>query len=468
MDCEPAPLAVSGSAEAPARAAQAFVSGFEGEGILVALSGGPDSVALLSAVVEAGRGRRVEAAWVDHRLRPADELEAERAFVEAFCAGLGVTLSVAVAPGGSLADEARTAGGIEAAARRFRYRELERLRVERGCDVILTGHNADDVIETMLMRLCGGSGTAGLRGIPARSGHVRRPFLGVSRADILAYLGDRGLGYRVDSTNESGDYLRNRVRATLVPAARRVFPSLGAALTFSAAKAAMDDDALEAMARDLVEAAGIPVRRFLAAPLAVRVRALYLLAGSVAGAGRPGRERLPWRLVAAAAASEKTDGRLAAGAGVEFRVDGGRVLALSSAGIEVRATGFSFVARGPGEYRVAKGTSFELYYHDGPSGLRLDAFAWPLVVRSRRPGDVLSSAGGGKRLDRLLPELGVAAASRDGVPVVEDSAGIVAILGSLAGGRDAFRRNDGLGSVPPGGYLDIRLKGAGADDAVRR
>ncbi len=452
------------------------------ESALVALSGGPDSVALLhaSCAAYAERGVVVRACWVDHAIRPEAELVEEREFVEGLCAGLGAGLVVESAERGRILADAKAAGGVEAAARNFRYEALERARARARCDVILTGHNSDDFLETMIMRFCSGSGIAGLRGIPAASGRVRRPLLGVTKADILAYLGSMGLSYRTDSTNASDDYLRNRVRHDIVPALLSVFPSLRASLCTLARKASLDEEALDGFADALAAGGpdlGLDGAAFDAAPIAVRTRALYGLCASL------GPDRLPWRLVLAAASVEKPRGRLASGAGVEFVRDGDLIRARAAEGAhgsrtaaeealcsDSTARGFGFLARGTGEYRIGKAGACRIYSADGPEGLRADSFSWPVWVRSRRTGDAVRTRGGYKTLDSLAAELGIPAALRDEIPVIEDADGIVAFLASRFGGRDAYRRNDALPVVPAGGYLifDVDLKGVSLTDAIRR
>lgn len=452
--------------------------------VLVALSGGPDSVALLhaTAIVAGASGVSVTACWVDHAIRPEAELAAERAFVEGLCDGLGAPLIVERVPRGAVEAAAKAEGGIEAAARRFRYEALERARLASSSDVVLTGHNADDRVETLLMRFCSGSGAAGLRGIPAESGRIARPLLGLAKADILAYLDAAGLDYRVDSTNDSDDYLRNRVRHRLVPVAMDVFPSLRASLATAAEKASLDEEALSALAGALFgldgdggRAGWLDADRYDAAPEAVRIRALYALAMPLFDGA--GATRLPWRLVRAAAASGKDDGVLASGAGVLFSRSGGRIEARPALGSHrsrpvgpavPESPGFSLIAPGPGSFRIGKAGECTIYSTGRAPGLRADAFAWPICVRSRRPGDRLAARGGAKRVDAILSELGLGGAARDAVPVVEDASGIVAVLASNAGLRDVYRLNDALAGDPVGGYLVLELKGAMNIDAVRR
>jgi len=263
-----------------------------------------------------------------------------------------------------------------------------------------------------------------------------------------------------------------------MPALLAVFPSLRAALETSAGKARLDEEALAGYAAALGsrKAPGNPsldAAAFDEAPAAVRIRALYGLAGAA------GTDRVPWRLVAAAAASRKTDGRLASGAGLQFvrrdglvaleKADGShgsRSLAEESSAADGIPPGFSVVARRSGEFRIGKASVCRIYSSETPPGLRLDSFSWPLCVRSRRTGDAIATSGGSKPVDSLVSELGIPFSLRSGIVVVEDKAGLVAVLASRRGGRDIYRRNDGLAGVPASGYLVIDLKGAAFTDAV--
>jgi len=460
-----------GSPGSPEAELRHFLSSlpFEGSRVLVALSGGPDSTALLLAASKALGSEAVAACWVDHGLRPRIELELEERLVATLCDRLGVRLHVQRCEPGSLARAASASGGIEAAARAFRYEALERARRELSSDLILTGHNADDLVETMLMRLCTGSGSSGLRGIPRLRGRVGRPFLRVGRQDILAYLDGHGLAYSSDSTNASDDYLRNRVRHHVVPPLQDAFPGLRTALALAAEKAALDDEALEELASGLVVASepGAPsldAAAFDEAHVAVRARALYRLCLAA------GRSRTPWRLVLAAARSGKRSGCLASGAGIDFLRRADRVLVqaterqATSEAVGPWSRGFSLVASGFGVYRIGKELECTIYSRDRAPGLRLDAFDWPLCIRSRRPGDSIHASGGRKMLDDLATE------SRPGaLPdiVMEDVRGVVAWLPRGDAAAATYRSNDGL-SAKACAYLGLDLKGAIESDAIRR
>jgi tRNA(Ile)-lysidine synthase len=466
---------------------------------LIALSGGPDSVALLLAMSEAVDLSRLAACWIDHGLRSVGELSREQQFVEGLCERLDIPLKIARIPRGQIVAEAGRDGGIEAAARRFRYAALEDARQETASDLILTAHTADDWLETMLMRFFSGSGTAGLKGIPQLSLTLARPFLELEKNEVLDYLQDRGQDFSVDSSNLGTDFLRNRVRQEVVPQVLDTFPFVRSALKTLACKARLDDEALESWVDRLFDSGNLPASAFFAAPVAVRIRALYRLslnalvsegatdaegaldaegAGAPSSAGAPqagsqSARRLPWAFMENAASASSSATILGQGAGLKILVLHGFIrveqlqpaLALPTG---VLAGGFSIEVRSPGRFRIGTALDCRLYCRPEPGGLRLDAFEWPLVVRSRRSGDSIRLSAGLRRIDRLLADLQVPRTLRDRVPLVEDRTGIVAVLGSSIGSRDIYRRNDVLSGHASPGFLVLEMKGVVSDDAVQR
>jgi tRNA(Ile)-lysidine synthase len=194
---------------------------------MVAVSGGPDSTALLVALHEAGH--QVVAAHYDHALRE-DSANAARQVAE-LCARLGIPLVA------ERRAEPMPAGSLQAAARKLRYAFLERARLEAGAEVVALAHTADDVVEGAVIHLLRGCGIAGLRGMPARRGHFVRPLLNVWRKDVLAFLHARGLETYPDPANDDLRFARARVRHVILPALERDRPGITRRL-FGAATAA--------------------------------------------------------------------------------------------------------------------------------------------------------------------------------------------------------------------------------------
>jgi tRNA(Ile)-lysidine synthase len=183
----------------------AALAGAEPGRIGVAVSGGPDSVALL-LLAAAACPDAVAAATVDHGLRP--ESAAEAAFVAALCAARGIPHEV-------LAPDEPIGGSLQAAARAARYALLEAWRKRAGIDWLLTAHHLDDQAETVVMRLNRGAGVAGLSGVRAINGRVLRPLLGWRRAELAAIVDAAGIEAIDDPSNADPRFDRARLRQAL-------------------------------------------------------------------------------------------------------------------------------------------------------------------------------------------------------------------------------------------------------------
>lgn len=220
------------------------------ESVLTACSGGTDSLVLLDVLVrlQAEGGPRIVCAHVEHGIR-GEESRTDARFVEAFCADRGVPFTCGAVDVLAYAREHRRS--IETAARICRYDFLHRARSAYGCICIATAHHADDLAETVLMRILRGTGPAGLGAMRVRDGVLLRPLLAVARAEIEAYAAEHGLTPRHDATNDLLDAVRNRIRHRLLPALRADYnPSVGAALTRLGMLAAEEDEFLSALAAE--------------------------------------------------------------------------------------------------------------------------------------------------------------------------------------------------------------------------
>ncbi|MCJ2047485.1 tRNA lysidine(34) synthetase TilS [Methylobacterium sp. J-078] len=217
--------------------------------MLLAVSGGPDSTALLAACAATRAEAPVHAATVDHGLRPDSAAEARA--VAALCGELGVPHQTLAWTG------PKPAHGLQAAARAARYDLLARHAATIGADLLLTGHTRDDQAETVLMRLLAGSGPAGLAGMRRERAlgplRLARPFLDIPKTDLVAYCAARGLAFARDPTNHDARFARARLRALLPAlAGEGLSPER---LCRLAARCARDAAALEQGAGDVLAAA---------------------------------------------------------------------------------------------------------------------------------------------------------------------------------------------------------------------
>lgn len=222
-----------------------------GTRVLVACSGGPDSVALLLLLLELAPVRHlaVAAAHYEHGLRGEASRE-DAAFVAALCQARGVACKTGAAPRGSIEGAGES---VETAARRMRYAFLEEARQAAGADVVCTAHHAGDQAETVLMHILRGTGLDGLAGIPAvdERRHLVRPLLALSKTELIAYCEAQGITPRHDATNDVPDGLRNRVRLELLPKLAADYnPRIREGLCRLAGLAGEDRAALETIAED--------------------------------------------------------------------------------------------------------------------------------------------------------------------------------------------------------------------------
>lgn len=349
---------------------------FAGRRVVLGVSGGADSVAMWRALLEVGAV--VTAAHLDHALRPDSADDA--AWVRALGEALGAPVAV------ERADVARVAAArgwnVEAAARTLRYAFLARAAKRAGAEAVLTAHTLDDQAETVLHALL--RGDHDLRGIAAARGRVRRPWLGVRRADPRAYLIGLRQGWREDPTNADPRFTRNWLRAEVLPLARSRFPAVDGALARRARLAAEDEAVLGA------------------------------LAAAVPGHADPAREApaVRRRFVAA---------RLRA-AGLSFRAEHVDLLA------DALGAGGTVHARLPGGVDVTvTGGALHLFPREGAprEGPRPDfAVPPPLVVRRRAPGDRVRLPGGTRKLSDVLTDRKVPRADRDRLWVVARGADV--------------------------------------------
>ncbi|PJJ65593.1 tRNA(Ile)-lysidine synthase [Compostimonas suwonensis] len=236
--------------------------------MLVALSGGPDSLALAAATAfEAPRaGIRAGAVVVDHGLQAGSADVAAHAARQARALGLDPvlvrTVAVGTGPG---------AGGPEGAARAARYRAFDEARAETGASHVLVAHTLDDQAETVLLGLARGSGPASLRGMAPATGPYLRPLLGIRRQTTHAFCADSGLEPWHDPQNDDPAFTRVRVRRTVLPMLERELGGgVAEALARTAEQLREDSDALDDMILEFVEEICEPAE----AGIAVSVAAL--------------------------------------------------------------------------------------------------------------------------------------------------------------------------------------------------
>ncbi len=402
-----------------------------GAPVLVCVSGGTDSMCLLHVLhgLSEELGFPLFAAHYNHNLRGA-ESDADEAFVREACEKMSVPLFVG---SGDVASEARRRGaGVEETARELRYAFFFRIAGENGLSRVATAHNADDDLETVLMRLARGTGLRGLCGIPPVRGRLIRPLLGVSREEIEAYNLENGVPHREDSTNERDDYTRNLLRHRVVPVLRKINPAVS--VTEMTALLREDEAYLDGLARKFIEEnlseGGLPAEELRALPRPVRSRVLRRFCGAgLTGAHVAALTELlenggtVWSLDLPGVTVRREYGSLKLGK-AESAAFEPAMIPLDRRGI-IDVAGFHVIC----EIMTAPGTGI---YNSLTSFLiKRDKIVGNLKVRPRLPGDRLTLPGrpGGKSLKRLLIDGKIPRHLRDGLPVLSDDEKVLAVYG---------------------------------------
>ncbi|MEW6594746.1 MAG: tRNA lysidine(34) synthetase TilS [Thermodesulfobacteriota bacterium] len=441
-----------------------------GERVVVGVSAGPDSLALWHLLLALAPAFRLTliAAYADHGLRPA-ETAAEAQLVRDTAANAGMACETGVLP---VREHARAEGlSLEHAGRELRYRFLREAAARHGASRIAVAHTADDQAEEVLLRLIRGAGRKGLSGMAYQAGEIIRPLLAIPKEEVLAYLRDRNITPCTDSSNADCRYLRNRVRLELLPwLERRCNPAIRRTLRQTATVLQDEETLLAALTTAAweqvvtMEAATLRLQRgeLLAQPVAIQRR---LLEQAVIHCGSTPSFRLIEQLLRLAMASEPGRLHLARGLRVWRQDD---ALCLTHPQDRRRQRGdllpppssFRVAVPAPGRYALPAIGMMLLVErleaapeHPAPGGLLLDAaaVAFPLVVRSMRPGDRFHPLGapGRRKLSDFFIDRKIPARERWRVPVVEAADGrIVAVAGM---------RIDEAARVAKGGGATVRL-----------
>ncbi|MBI3076762.1 MAG: tRNA lysidine(34) synthetase TilS [Deltaproteobacteria bacterium] len=415
-----------------------------GDRILVAVSGGVDSVVLLDVLQALAPrwGLSLYVGHVNHGLRP--EAEAEARWVAELARSRGVPCAVRRLDGRR---EGPKGQSPQARYRLLRYQALEAMADEVGASRLATGHHADDQAETILLRLLRGAGLRGLAGIPmVREGRIIRPLLEVWRAEIEAHARARGLASLTDPTNARPLYLRNRIRHELLPLLEKGYnPRLRAHLRALARQAGEDEaflteQALQALVSVIRTREPGTVTLDCAALLrlhpALRPRVLRLALEEM-GARSWGRAHLTALQELAAG---RGAGRLVLPGGLAVVRDAG-ALRLSTGPVSVAAP-FAVVLQVPGTTPIPEaGVALRctLVPASEVRGVKEEGALYrdqgvlpgPLLARSVRPGDRFRplGLGGSKKLQDFLVDRKVPRAMRARVPLLVSAGRVVGVAG---------------------------------------
>lgn len=424
-----------------------------GERVLVAVSGGPDSVALLHLLLalRPAYALALHVVHVNHNLRPEAREDAE--FVSSLANGVGVPCTVVEV------NEAPDSGdSVEAWARRVRYRALHGVARGVRADRIALGHTADDQAETVLMRLLQGAGPRGLAGIPPVRGPFIRPLIEVRREAVLSFLKGLGAHWVEDRSNEDLRYLRNRLRQSLLRDLRCYNPAVDSALVRVGQHCGEAWEALALLGKAVKETSAEGERFHLGGgvsqPVAVVKEALRQWVEGLSG--RPLREA-HLEALSRLVRSGQSGGAVRLPAGGTVEREGSDLVFSREIFLRVASEPRGFTASAmplqvpgqtelPGSYvvvdaRVCSGETVTLPRDAWSVAFDWEALDHPLEIRFRRPGDHLRPFGfdGTKSLKKLFIEARVPQNDRDRIPVVTARGEIVWVVGHRRGASAPIR-----------------------------
>ncbi|MFD2611530.1 tRNA lysidine(34) synthetase TilS [Paenibacillus gansuensis] len=415
----------------------------EGQALLVAVSGGPDSVALLHLLhrLSAAWKFRLYAAHVNHQFR-GSESDEEEDFVRKIAEDLGVPCETVRINVPAYIEESGL--NLQTAARQKRYEFLHKTAVAFGASAIVTAHHADDQAETVLMRIIRGTGSGGLAGIPIRrrekNVELIRPLLRIYKSEILQYLQNLRIPYRNDSSNELRKYTRNRIRLDVLPYLSRLNPHLPDSLNRLAETAAAEEEYMEgetlAVYERIVRHEGdrftFSGRDFASLHLALQRRVIKLILSYLAPGGDVSDFQKIEGIRHAVTLNRTSSIRIDLDRMIEFKKEYDRC----SLGPPADSSPASYayeVLQAPFRLEIPEFTSWlsgslipgsEPAYGHSALQAHFDAeeIVFPLMVRNRRSGDRMQIAGlnGSKKVKDIFIDDKIYPVIRDEIPIILD------------------------------------------------
>ena len=407
-----------------------------GDRVIVAVSGGADSVCLLDILFTLKEilGLTLMVAHFDHGLRP-DEDEYETDFVKSLAASFDcnfVTKKAArsLKPGNA---------SLEEKARDVRYRFLNEIKERLSAQKIATGHNLNDQAETVLMRLLRGSGPSGLSGIPpVRDTHIIRPLIEVTRNEIESYLSSKGLSHITDSSNSETRHLRNKIRLNLLPQLEKYQPKIVEILGWTAGIMRKENTWLEAKAtrwvkkwaeKGLNDEIVLPLSRFKGLPEPLKNHVLRQALKTTAGSLR----RISLRNIDAiklVAEGNKPQAEVTLPNILAVKREYDRLIFLKSKAQTPER--FCYIIDKPGVFDletpdstvkledIERKTLAKLTTAPWTACLDADLITYPLIIRNFRPGDRFIPLGmtGHKKLKSLFIDMKIPSHVREQIPIL--------------------------------------------------
>lgn len=401
--------------------------------VLVAVSGGADSMALLHTLLNwPEAGIRVSVVHIHHGLR-GEFADRDEQFVRDFCEKQNVQLIVYHEDIAVYAKKHRLS--LEEAGRQVRYERFDEARTALGADLVATAHTASDRSETTLMRIIRGTGIDGLVGITALRGHICRPLLSCTRADVERYCEECQIPYVTDETNDDMAFSRNRIRHQVLPMLRELNPAVDDALLRLANHADEDSDWLRLIANEQLHNAKVPfgykTKAFTEQQPAIMRRMIMLM---MRDAGVPNIEESHIMAIEHAIFCGKGD----------VHLSGGYIFCVSQGVASVRCDNDDRVPKpisvvstsmveniGEHHFNLRVVDVDHRFVNNLFANMCLDydKIEGNLQIRCRQDGDVIHpvNRGVGKSLKKLMNECGIPTFVRDSYPVLCDERGVIMV-----------------------------------------
>lgn len=401
--------------------------------LLAAVSGGMDSMCLLSFLYE--NGYRVCAAHYNHQLRGA-ESDGDEDLVRAWCAARRIPLCVGTGDVRGYADEHGLS--IEEAARKLRYDFLFQMAEQTGAARLLTAHHKDDNAETVLFHLIRGTGIAGLAGIAPRSGMLARPFLCLTHAEIADYAEKHHVPYRTDATNSDTTLTRNYLRAEVLPRLTHINTQAIEHISETALRLREEDSFLDSLAAGQLSAlvekgpsVTLPCTAVTDAPAALRPRVLRLALDRL-GAGKKDFTAVHYASLAALCTGSGSAQLDLPGGVTATRANGLLTLTLCCAEAPSRLQLRAGESIRWGNFLISCEKAEKVVENsENTIILREAALRAPLTVGvwDARESMTLPISRGSRSLKRLFAERGITPAERDRTPVLRVGGAVAAVYG---------------------------------------
>ncbi len=452
--------------------------------ILIGFSGGPDSTLLLY-LISLFRDRyllKPYALYVDHGIRSREEIGSEINIIEKNCSVFDIPLYVERLSPGLIEEEAKREGlSIEEVARYKRYEIFKKYIGKLSVDHLLLGHNLDDNVETVLMRVLYGGGIKGLAGIPVVKGIIKRPLFNIPKSDIVGFLKENVIEFSIDSTNLEGSYVRNIIRNRILPFLETYVPDVRSHIQSLSHKmmlvrGLLEEGFIDSVRKgEYISVLGNEIRIdgawFLNLSPLFRLEVIYLLFNGIGrndygwmsmDADVEGRQ-IPYSFLRPLLSKREIQGRRIVLDGYGFRLEWrgswlfwvanvvyngkkGYLIKLKSGTLEdievlKNLIGIKAIEVDIVEEERSNFLGNFVIENKGNLIFLNGFFEKPVYIRSGREGDWVYTPAGRKRLKKIFSEIECGRGKRVNIPLVCDRKGIAIVLGEINGIKSIKRKS---------------------------